>query len=118
VAHARHMTEMSIAIQADGFTLHDGMMRRFFGLDDVAEIVIYKRDELTTDLICCDITTQSNGTPRTWFVHEDTSGFEELMRFFETLQGFRSNWRQEVVLPPFAAKRTVVFRREGRIPAS
>ncbi|WP_426264213.1 hypothetical protein [Sphingomonas sp. PWP1-2] len=34
---------------------------------DIARVIFYKRDELTTDLICCDI----EALGQTWIFHEE-----------------------------------------------
>ena len=44
-------------------------------------------------------------------IHEELSGFDDAMASFETLPGFDHKWREAVILPPFAAKRTVIYSR-------
>lgn len=39
-------------------------------------MTFFKRDELTTDLICCDI----EGRERGWFFHEEAEGWGNLLR--------------------------------------
>ena len=64
-----------------------------------------KRDELTTDLVCCEI---GSGGKVFWF-HEEMPGWDQLMTHVAQLPGFRSDWRDAVILPPFAENRTVAF---------
>jgi len=46
-----------------------------------------------------------------WFFHEEAEGWEALISYLEQLPGFRSDWYQSVVLPPFAASETVAYKR-------
>ena len=77
-------------------------------LSGVTRLAMYKVDELTTDLICCRI-SQADRTDI--IIHEDMLGFDEAMALFATLPGFRADWREVVVKPPFAENYTVVFER-------
>ena len=75
--------------------------------DEVVAVVLYKRDLLTIDLICCDIVTE--GFVRT--VNEDVPGFEVLIGRLEKLPGFDRGWRERVFFPAFAENRTIAFQR-------
>ncbi len=44
-------------------------------------------------------------------IHEELPGFDALMARFETLPAFNRMWREEVILPPFAINRTVIYSR-------
>ena len=80
-------------------------------LGDIEEIVFFKRDELTTDLMCCEITVSADKGEETWFLHEEIPGFDDLVMHLERLPTFDRNWRDAVVQPPFADNRTVAFRK-------
>ena len=80
-------------------------------LKEVEKVVFFKRDELTTDLICCEIQIRTKEGLQTWFSHEETQEWEALLSQLEKLSGFDMNWRQKVVLPAFEECRTVVFQR-------
>jgi hypothetical protein len=70
-------------------------------------VVFYKRDEITTDLICCDVEVLG----RVWTFHEEASGWTELIAHLSALPGFRADWYEAVVHPPFATSETVAFDR-------
>ncbi|URD60245.1 hypothetical protein M8312_10675 [Sphingomonas sp. KRR8] len=76
-------------------------------LADIQKVTFYKRDELTTDLICCDVDARG----QTWFFHEEAEGWEEFLRYLERLPTFRKDWYEAVVHPPFAASELVAFER-------
>jgi hypothetical protein len=73
----------------------------------IQKVTFYKRDELTTDLICCDVEARG----RTWFFHEEAEGWDEFLRYLERLPSFRQDWYEAVVHPPFAACETVAYDR-------
>jgi hypothetical protein len=76
-------------------------------LDEIQKVTFFKRDELTTDLICCDI----EGRERVWFFHEEAEGWDNLLRHLERLPNFKRHWYQEVVQPPLATCNTVAFSK-------
>lgn len=77
-------------------------------LRQIEVVTFYKRDELTTDLICCDV--QIGG--ETFFFHEEAEDWDLLIKHLEQLPGFRSDWYASVSQPPFSLSTTVAFRRE------
>jgi hypothetical protein len=79
-------------------------------LERIDRVTFFKRDELTTDLICCDVAAAD----QTWFFHEDLSGRDALLRHLEQLPGFRADWYAAVAQPPFAACETVAYERVGQ----
>ena len=76
-------------------------------LSEIDAVVFYKRDEITTDLICCDV--EVAGRVRTF--HEEAAGWEGLIAHLADLPGFRTDWYAEVANPPFATSETVAYRR-------
>ena len=68
--------------------------------------MFYKRDEITTDLICCDVDVAG----RVWTFHEETAGWEGLIAHLTGLPGFQTDWYAGVVDPPFALSETVAYR--------
>ena len=76
-------------------------------LADIDRVTFYKRDEITTDLICCDVAM--SGGVRTF--HEELGGWELLLQHLYRLPGFRTDWYAEVSQPPFEASETVAFSR-------
>lgn len=95
---------------AAGTARHDaipGDIRELLPLSAVERVVFFKLDELTTDLICCEV--EASG--KVWFFHEEADGWKALISYLEQLPGFRSDWYQAVVPPPFARRETIAFAR-------
>jgi hypothetical protein len=81
-----------------------------FQLAKVSKVEFYKRDELTTDLICCDITVAGKaGAEEVIFAHEDMPHWDELIHKLEFLGGFDVEWFSEVSQPAFAESRYMAF---------
>lgn len=76
-------------------------------LCEIDEVVFYKRDEITTDLICCDVEAQG----RVWTFHEEMDGWQLLIAHLSALPGFRSDWYEAAVNPPFDTSETIAFER-------
>ncbi|MEQ6333060.1 hypothetical protein [Sphingobium sp. MK2] len=76
-------------------------------LPDIDAVVFYKRDEIITDLICCDV----KAAGRVWTFHEEEKGWEDLITYLAVLPDFRTDWYEAVVKPPFAASETIAFNR-------
>lgn len=76
-------------------------------LATITEVRFYKRDEWTTDLICCEIATDE----KTWFFHEETDVWEPLMDCLKRLGGFDHNWISKVTNPAFKTCLYVAYRR-------
>jgi hypothetical protein len=97
----------SIALTTEGFTLPDGEI----AWANVAEIVAWKHDDLTTDLLCFDVTNVTTGTVVT--LTEDFDGFWEFAKACEArLPGFKNGWQETVLKPAFAESRQVLFKRK------
>jgi len=99
-----------VADQSFEFTKNGQVLEKIF-FSDVAVIEIYKIDQMTVDLICCDIQLGVDEKARVWTCHEDIEGFHVLMKAFEQLPGFNSRWPESVVKPAFQENRTLVFDR-------
>jgi hypothetical protein len=99
-------------ISADnGFAIVRGADRDVVRFDEVRAIIAWKRDELTSDLVCCDINTDSRDGEQVRTVHEELAGFEALMTRFAVLPGFdRHSW-EAVIGPAFAADRRIIYTR-------
>ena len=78
---------------------------KHFTLDEVAKVTFYKRDEVTADLICCDVVVGG----RIWTFHEDRSDWSALVQHLAKLPGFRGDWFDAVSQPPFATCEFVAF---------
>ena len=79
-------------------------------LESIDRVAFYKRDELTTDLICCDVEI---GQQARWF-HEEQQGWDLLLSHLERLPGFKRDWWDSVVHRAFERCDTVVYIREQR----
>jgi len=99
-----------IAVGGAHITLADRTGEETISVNSVTEVAVYKRDEIVTDLICCDIFT-ADGTVRT--VHEEMPGFNDLIAAFKDLPGFDADWWGKVIKPAFVENWTVVYKRES-----
>lgn len=105
------MRKPEIIVTDKGFAIVTVKGTDAVSFDEVSAIVAYKLDELTTDLVCCDIVTGAGDGEQIRTIHEELPGFDNAMAGFETLPGFDRRWREAVILPPFAANRTVIYSR-------
>ena len=76
-------------------------------LEAVENVTFYKRDEITADLICCDVVAGG----KVWTFHEDHAGWGLLIDHLQKLPSFRADWFEGVSQPPFATSETVAFSR-------
>ena len=76
-------------------------------LADIGKVTFHKRDEITTDLICCNVVVGE----KVWTFHEELVGWDMLIEHLRGLPSFRDDWFAAVSLPPFATSETVAFRR-------
>jgi hypothetical protein len=77
-------------------------------LTDVGKVTFYKRDELTSDLICCDVAVGG----KVWTFHEELVGWDILISHLQRLPGFSADWCAAASQPPFATSETVAFSRQ------
>ncbi|HEU0311129.1 MAG TPA: hypothetical protein VFR36_07930 [Sphingomicrobium sp.] len=76
-------------------------------LTEIGNVTFYKRDEITTDLICCDVAVGDD----VWTFNEEQVGWDLLIGHLEALPGFRCDWFAAVSQPPFETSQTVAFSR-------
>jgi len=76
-------------------------------LTEIGKVTFYKRDEITTDLICCEVKVRDEA----WTFNEEITGWNLLIGHLESLPGFRGDWFAAVSQPPFEASETVAFSR-------
>jgi len=76
--------------------------------DQIRAVTFYKRDEITTDLICCEVDVAG----QIWFFHEELAGWQMLVAHLEQLPGFKTDWYAAVVQPTFARSETIAFTRD------
>ncbi|GAA0296808.1 hypothetical protein GCM10009087_03250 [Sphingomonas oligophenolica] len=105
------MRKPEIIASPDGFAIVTAKGTDDVSLDEVRAIIAYKLDELTTDLVCCDIVTGAGDGEQIRTIHEELSGFDAAMAKFENLPGFNREWRDAVIDPTFATNRTLIYSR-------
>lgn len=76
-------------------------------LGDISKVTFYKRDEITSGLVCCDVEIGED----IWTFHEETVGWDSLIEHLRMLPHFRDDWFRAVSLPSFASNETVAFIR-------
>jgi hypothetical protein len=108
------MRKPEIITIGNGFAIVTAKRTDAVSYDEVSAILSYKLDELTTDLVCCDIVTGADDGQEIRTIHKELPGFDAVMKGFESLPGFDRQWRNAVVLPPFATNRTVVYKHAVR----
>jgi hypothetical protein len=74
-------------------------------LAEVTRVTFYKRDEITSDLICCEVVVAD----KSWTFHEEIDGWDLLIKHLQSLPGFRGDWFAAVSQPPFETSETVAF---------
>jgi hypothetical protein len=75
---------------------------------NILEIEGFKRDRVTTDLICLAIRYYEGGG-KTVEINEDMEDFDDAVTGLERQEFLGSNWQKFVTLPPFQARRVVLF---------
>ena len=76
-------------------------------LNDVNRVIFFKRDESTTDLICCEFSAKGCH----WTYHEEMNEWGPLLNVLSTLPGFASDWFEQVSQPAFATSEFVAYER-------
>ncbi|MDP3907063.1 hypothetical protein [Novosphingobium sp.] len=76
-------------------------------LEHIDRVTFYKRDEITSDLICCEIVVPG----KVWTFHEELTGWKLLINYLSRLPGFQADWHTAVTQAPFAPNETLAFSR-------
>ena len=103
-----HLTEIGFQLREDEKVLVQVQWH------EICEAVAFKKDLVTTDLICvaCRLTNESGEDPAA-VVHEEMPGFAEWMTVLPTkLPGLKRDWYTKVMLPPFKASLQQIWKRE------
>lgn len=89
----------------------DPICRSIVELPDAAieRVTFYKRDELTTDLICLELIAASGPI----LAHEELKGWDEAIGRLSRLPGFDLLWFEKVSKPAFAACSTIAWPRRS-----
>ncbi len=99
----------------NGFAIVTAKGTDTVSLEEIKTIFAYKLDEITTDLVCCDIVTGVGDGEQIRTIHEELPGFDVAMARLEALPAFNQMWRDDVLLPPFATNRTTIYSRTGNV---
>jgi hypothetical protein len=86
--------------------------RLSIAVDRIEIVTFFKRDELTTDLVCCEIVLRGESGNISCFFHEEAPEWSEALTLIEQLPGFDKEWRNKVILPPYKENRAIAFRRQ------
>ena len=76
-------------------------------LGSIDRVTFWKRDELTTDLICCEVATSGKAST----FHEEMPEWSSLIERLEALNGFRADWFAQVFQPPFQPTPFLAYSR-------
>lgn len=105
------MRKPEIIATDNGFAIVTATGTGAVSLDEVKAVIAYKRDQFTTDLVCCDIVTGAGGGEQIRTIHEELPGFDLAMARLQALPDFSQTWRADVILPAFATNRTIIYSR-------
>lgn len=81
-------------------------VRAKYSIEDVEKVEFYKLDQLTTDLICCEISLHRGDV---FVFHEEMSFWDEKLNRLSNLTGFDAAWFGKVSQPPFASSNYIAF---------
>ena len=77
---------------------------------DVEEVRAFKRDLLTTDLIC--LAFKKSGKEEHYEMNEEMVGYHDLLELIpEHLPRFNLEWLSSIALPAFAPNHQVIWKR-------
>lgn len=102
-------TVSSVAVGANDISfVENGVTVWTLTWDEIGPIQAYKRDLLTTDLLCMDVSVK--GTQIHYTIHEEMDGFDRFCEALaETFMLKEPNWRSKVLREPFRENLTQVF---------
>ncbi len=78
--------------------------------DEVGEVHAFKKDLVTTGLIC--LAFRKTSTEQYFEIHEEMAGYYDLVQVLpERLPGFALDWFLSVAFPAFDANHQIIWRR-------
>ena len=83
-------------------------MLRCGSATEICKVTFYKRDQVTIDLIYCDVMIAD----KVWSFHEEMRGWDLLTNHLQAPPNFRLDWFASVSQPPFEPSETVAFCRQ------
>jgi hypothetical protein len=97
-----------IVLADDGFSFV-GAEKTTLRWADISRVIAFKRDRLTTDLLCLAFEALSLPPGVVLEVNEEVSGFADLVdQMIEHLEVV-PDWRRRALVPAFARSTTVIF---------
>lgn len=98
----------SIRVASDGF--YPPSSNQKIRWQDIAWIRCFKRDLLTTDLVCIEVSSKVEEACRVT-LNEEMAGFDEFcVAVAKIIPDEYKDWRRNVVLPAFATNELVIYR--------
>ncbi len=88
-------------------TVIDAALLTTVPASSVTKVAFYKRDEITTDVICCEVVLGDE----VWTFHEELVGWDSLLTHLSALPDFRADWFSEASQPAFGRSEFVAFSR-------
>lgn len=80
------------------------------GWSEVEQVHAYKRDLLTTDLIC--LAFKKSGKEEYYEIHEEMAGYHDLLEVLQSrLPRFTLEWIFDVAVPAFETKHQIIWKR-------
>lgn len=108
--------KVSLNVNREGFSiLQKGEPAIRVLWSEINQILAYKRDLVTEDLVCWDITVTKNERSQTYSLHEELDGFGLLVDCIShKLTSFDKIWRQKIITPPFAENLTILYQKKEK----
>ena len=100
-----------LEIQGGGFSILENDKESInIRWEEIVEIVAFKRDLLTVDLVCFNFRAIRKGENIWILIHEEMKGFDVLTNELQRrLSEFDSDWRDKVIKPAFASSCTTLY---------
>jgi hypothetical protein len=93
----------------EGFSTVNDKIRKFYKWNEVEEIIAYKVDLITIDLICIELFFRDYKI----LFNEDFKGWNELLkRMHQNFPQINQNWQFDIVKPAFARNEMIIFRSD------
>ncbi len=105
---AQLLRTLGVGAKASRMGTRDADFLAQLPLAEITKVTFYKRDEITTDLICCEVVVDGVA----WTFHEELVNWDSLVEHLEKLPNFRADWLAAVSRPPFVASETIAFSRD------
>ncbi len=101
----RKPRSLSLEANSNGFSIIGDKQDRSLEWSSVASVHTYKRDLVTTDLICLGIESDQG----VWEVHEGMDGYEDFLAHFHAQLEVSPEWVLSVMLPAFETNLTQIY---------